>query len=164
MRLSKRGWNSNETSASHGICGRGLGCRLEQGATASITTCFDSSHHSLLVQCMRVGERVTLQSSGTSSTTRIKNLGAGLREIGKSLNRFPATGQISRGRAIRTVPVFPCGPHSPTLMARYFISAIRSPLTEYRVSILYGFSILYIHPSAASHLPRKRSSPGRSPE
>ena len=100
-----------------------------------LLTRFDSSHRSRSAQCTRVGARATTPSSGMSSTTWTSRPGTGLREIVNWLARCPATGSTSRSRAIRMARASPCGLLSPTRTARSCISAIRSPLAGWRISI-----------------------------
>ena len=105
------------------------------GKAPSTTTRFDSSRRSRPAPCTRVGARATSPSSGMSSTISTKRHGAGPRQIGRWPRRCPATGSTSRGRAIRTARPFPRGRRSPTRIARSCISAIRSPLVAWRISI-----------------------------
>jgi hypothetical protein len=103
-------------------------------------------------QCTRVGALATTPSSGMSSTIWTRNLGAGARRVERWPRRYPPTGSISRGRAIRTAKAFPRGQRSPTRIVRFYISAIRSPLVEWRISMACASSMPFTHPCVASHL------------
>ena len=78
--------------------------------------------------------RATSPSSGMSSTIWTSPPGTGLRQIGSSLKKCPATGPTSQAPAIRTAGVFRCGLHSPTPKARSNTSPLRSPSVGWRIS------------------------------